>query len=506
MQTSGVTLTTENESELEQEQQPTKPGLSQRIQGWFPWGTPIPFASQLSHSDNDPFLELGDGMAPFIATNNDTTTSTTPSSSSRQRWYNLRQQRRSGTSPPPPLSSSLDARPVQVDHPTLQLVKQRILSKSKPGNRKDDFKLGLAIEGGGMRGCVSGGALQALSDLGLRDIFDAVYGSSAGAINATYFLANQRDGVHIYHNHIASEEFIDLKRLWSRKPGTPAALNLDLLLGPVIEDIHPLDFDAVLSSDIPLNVVASSLVSLSPLLLQKFTDKNDLIACLRASATVPEVAGGPVHHRGHSMVDAAVFEPVPFRSAIADGCTHVLVLCTRPPPPTRKSYLNQAITYAMETVVKKAVLSPEYMVPAWHAELEAMMKDGVHHDDMLLKSLDDDAHELPWFAGSHVYPVYPKAGASSFSPLCIDVPTLKRGVTEGRRSVLSIVDALLMSEPSMASVLDLSQFKETANILPLLRRSASGRRASERLWKKYMNEFDFSSHAVGEESTISSTP
>ena len=29
-------------------------------------------------------------------------------------------------------------------------------------------------------------------------------------------------------------------------------------------------------------------------------------------------------------MDAAVFEAVPFRSAIADGCTHVLVLCTRP--------------------------------------------------------------------------------------------------------------------------------------------------------------------------------
>ena len=34
--------------------------------------------------------------------------------------------------------------------------------------------------------------------------------------------------------------------------------------------------------------------------------------------------------RGHRLVDAAVFEPVPFRSAVRDGCTHVLVLSTRP--------------------------------------------------------------------------------------------------------------------------------------------------------------------------------
>ena len=46
-----------------------------------------------------------------------------------------------------------------------------------------------------------------------RNTFDAVYGSSAGAINATYFLSGQRDGVHIYTKEIANKEFIDLGRL-----------------------------------------------------------------------------------------------------------------------------------------------------------------------------------------------------------------------------------------------------------------------------------------------------
>ncbi len=46
-----------------------------------------------------------------------------------------------------------------------------------------------------------------------RDAFDAVYGSSAGAINATYFLSGQRDGVKIYTEEIANKDFIDLSRL-----------------------------------------------------------------------------------------------------------------------------------------------------------------------------------------------------------------------------------------------------------------------------------------------------
>lgn len=59
--------------------------------------------------------------------------------------------------------------PVQMaEHAALELVKARWLSGSKPGERRDKFKVGLVVEGGGMRGVVSGGALQAMHDLGMR--------------------------------------------------------------------------------------------------------------------------------------------------------------------------------------------------------------------------------------------------------------------------------------------------------------------------------------------------
>lgn len=46
-----------------------------------------------------------------------------------------------------------------------------------------------------------------------------------------------------------------------------------------------------------MQVVASSLDSLQPVLLEGFACDQDLAACLRASACVPEIAGGPVQHR-----------------------------------------------------------------------------------------------------------------------------------------------------------------------------------------------------------------
>ncbi len=56
----------------------------------------------------------------------------------------------------------------QVDHPAVDVVQARMREGSIPGKRKDAHKIGLVVEGGGMRGVVTGAALQAMHDLGMR--------------------------------------------------------------------------------------------------------------------------------------------------------------------------------------------------------------------------------------------------------------------------------------------------------------------------------------------------
>jgi predicted acylesterase/phospholipase RssA len=75
--------------------------------------------------------------------------------------------------------------------PVLDAVEERWKQGSVPGARRDDFNIALAIEGGAMRGVVSAGMLAGLEYLTRLPIFDAVYGTSAGAINGAYFLAGQ---------------------------------------------------------------------------------------------------------------------------------------------------------------------------------------------------------------------------------------------------------------------------------------------------------------------------
>jgi len=366
-------------------------------------------------------------------------------------------------------------------HPVLRLLLNRLQDGSTPGSRGDDrFKLGLVVEGGGMRGIVTGAMLMGLQDMGMLNVFDAVYGASAGAINSTYFLSGQPEGLDIYTSHLAQgDRFLSLRRLLKRNAGP--VMDLDYLLDDVMADIIPLDWDAVISSQLPLKVVASSLTTLRSEVLTSFSDRSDLVECLKASANVPEIVGGPRSHRGHQLVDAAVFEPLPVKAALRDGCTHVLALCSRPytTGPAWGKYLSRALHNA----IKYWLLNPPYMREAWRVEPLHSTHRGQHLDDLLLQLLlqgraleldaafdgpssnispgltptsSTDGSEVMLAAaegvlGGHVFPLYPGA-AASFAPVCTDVPTLQAGRQEGYRSVGKLVAAMEALDRSAARV------------------------------------------------------
>lgn len=72
-----------------------------------------------------------------------------------------------------------------------------------------------------------------------RDSFDAVYGTSAGAINCTYFLTGQREGVDIYPEDIANKMFIDLRRIVGRDSGAPSLPRVNKAIMELSARRHP---------------------------------------------------------------------------------------------------------------------------------------------------------------------------------------------------------------------------------------------------------------------------
>lgn len=211
-------------------------------------------------------------------------------------------------------------------HPVLDLIRRRRDARSQPGARADGYRLGVAVEGGGMRGVVSAAMLVALTDCGVRPCFDLVIGTSAGAISGAYFLTDTGwEALGVYFQELLTPEFISLRRLVGRRP----VLSLEFLLESVLKGTRPLDWQAVLDSPIPLHVTVGSLDTLQPILLSGLDSPAQLQTALRAAACLPLLAEGPIPWHGDRLVDAGTLDGHPVRHAKELGCTHVLALSTR---------------------------------------------------------------------------------------------------------------------------------------------------------------------------------
>ena len=213
------------------------------------------------------------------------------------------------------------------DHPVAELLLRRRAAGSLPGTRDDGCTVGLAVEGGGMRGVVSAGMLVALEDLGFHTTVDAIYGCSSGALNGAYFLMGEGwRSLSIYYDDLTSRSFVDVRRAVRRQP----VLALDYFFDEIMERRKPLDYDAILGSPIPLHVAVTSVDRVELVDATGFESREDLKAALRAGAWLPLVAGPPTTFRGERAMDGGMLLGHPFRLALEDGCTHVLSLSTKP--------------------------------------------------------------------------------------------------------------------------------------------------------------------------------
>jgi predicted patatin/cPLA2 family phospholipase len=205
------------------------------------------------------------------------------------------------------------------------------------------MRIGLAVEGGGMRGVVSAAMLCALEDLGLpAGVFDGLYGCSSGATNCAYYLAGDSwYPLSIYYDDLPTREFVDFRRAF-----TSNILNLDYAFETVIELAKPLDFPAVLGAPTRLHVAITDVDDLKTVTYDEFHDKEDLKSALRASAWLPVAVRGAAEFRGRRAVDGGVLTPHPYRLALDDGCTHVLSLSTKPiREPSRRNNPSHYLAY-----------------------------------------------------------------------------------------------------------------------------------------------------------------
>jgi predicted patatin/cPLA2 family phospholipase len=214
----------------------------------------------------------------------------------------------------------------QRAHPVVQTILRRRDEGSRPGARSDGRRVALVIEGGGLRGVVSAGMTAAIEQLGLRDAFDEVHGSSAGAFNGAFLLAGQAAYMAaLYQQGFGDPGYVSFARTLRGGP----VFDMDYVIDHVWTRRRPLRFDAIEESGIGLHCTATDTETASVVDLTDLTTEAEIRCAMRASSRLPWLAGGPVAFRGMTLLDATLAEAIPVHAATRTA-TDMLVLQTRP--------------------------------------------------------------------------------------------------------------------------------------------------------------------------------
>ena len=228
--------------------------------------------------------------------------------------------------PPDPFRPAAPMTEDLRSHAVVRTILRRRDEGSRPGARTDGRRVALLIEGGGLRGVVSAGMTTAIEQLGLRDAFDEVHGSSAGAFNAAFLLAGQAAYLATLYQHgFGDPRFVSVARALRGGP----VFDMDYVIDHVWTRQRPLRFDAIASCGIDLHCTATDAGTASIVDLTDLSTEEEIRCAMRASGRLPWLAGAPVRFRGMTLLDATLAEAIPVRAATGTA-TDMLVLQTRP--------------------------------------------------------------------------------------------------------------------------------------------------------------------------------
>jgi len=239
------------------------------------------------------------------------------------------------------------AQPWSQSHPVRQALRDRRAAGSKHGYRDDGFKIGVAVEGGGLRGIVSAAMLNAVEDLGYADAFDDIYACSSGAVNSAYFI--QRETwfpLSIYFDDLTTGEFLDFRRVLRGQ----GPMNLDYVFEEVLAQRKPLDYSTLVTAHPRLHIMVTDVDALRHVDVSTFESADDMRDALRASTWLPIAIHGTATFRGRRAIDGGVLRFHPYHAAVEDGCTHILSLSTKPIAPlsTKMSWTNRVAARYLE--------------------------------------------------------------------------------------------------------------------------------------------------------------
>ncbi|MEG0177832.1 patatin-like phospholipase family protein [Anaerorhabdus sp.] len=184
-------------------------------------------------------------------------------------------------------------------------------------------KVGLILEGGGMRGVFTTGVLDCFLDNNIE--FNEIIGVSAGACHACSYVSKQRGRAKSIN-----VDYIDDKRYCSVYSliTTGDMFGVDFVYGEIPNVLNPFDHDTYNHSNTKVYAAVTNIETGKPEyhLLDDMTVKIDN---LRASASLPFVSR-VVNIDGQKYLDGGLIDSIPIKKIETDGFKKNVIVLTQP--------------------------------------------------------------------------------------------------------------------------------------------------------------------------------
>ena len=185
------------------------------------------------------------------------------------------------------------------------------------------MKVGLVLEGGGMRGLFTAGVLDVMIDYGFMP--DVLCGTSAGVTFGINLLSQQRGRVLRYNcKYVGRRDYISMHS-WLT---TGNMINKKFAYDLLPRELDPFDEDTFKKSKAAFYATITNMRTGQAEYVH-ITDTWEQMDVIRASASLPIICK-PVKWNGEKYLDGGLVDNIPLDKCLELGCDKVIIVLTRP--------------------------------------------------------------------------------------------------------------------------------------------------------------------------------
>lgn len=193
-------------------------------------------------------------------------------------------------------------------------------------------KIGLLLEGGGMKCAYGAGILDRFIDD--KVTFEYLIGVSAGAANGASYLAGQKGrNIRFYTEFIKDPRYMGMKCFLR----TGELFGIHFIYADLSNEggAAPLNYERLMENPAEYYVVATDAETGKAVYFTRDDMKKNDYKAIMCSSAIP-AACKPVLHKGRLFYDGGVSDPLPVQKMLDDGCEKIVAVLSKPRSFVRK--------------------------------------------------------------------------------------------------------------------------------------------------------------------------